>query len=142
MYHRTHPFTSNPGGVRVGHPRVMALTGFFMLGILAPFGIDAKEDDRTEVAKEPAKVEISVFELRDGRKISAYKFWGFIDDTGGKMRVTDSGRKIAKDQFANRADVLKELIGRIPSYTAVVERSVHRGDMTVTAAQAFFRRRV
>ena len=36
----------------------------------------------------------------DGRKLNALKFWGLIDDNGGKMRLTEPGRRLAKDKGA------------------------------------------
>src|SRR6266849_1881386 len=58
----------------------------------------------------------------DGRKLNALKFWGLIDDNGGKMRLTEAGRRVAKDKGAKRAEVLRETIARIQPYAAVVER--------------------
>lgn len=71
----------------------------------------------------------------DGRKLSALKFWSLIDDNGGKMRLTEAGRRLAKDKGARRADVLREVISAVPPYAAVVERSVHKGEFTITATE-------
>jgi len=69
----------------------------------------------------------------DGRKLAAIKFWGLIEDNGGKMRLTEAGRRLAKDKGARRGEVLKEAVARIRPYAAVVERAVHKGDLTITA---------
>lgn len=69
----------------------------------------------------------------DGRKITALKYWGLIDDSSGKMAVTERGRLVGKDKGARRAEALREAIASIPSYRAVVERAVHRGELTFSA---------
>jgi predicted nucleotide-binding protein len=71
----------------------------------------------------------------DGRKISALKFWGLIEDHEGKMRLTDKGRRFAKDKGARKSDVLREVIKQVAPYAAVVERAVHKGEYTVTATE-------
>jgi predicted nucleotide-binding protein len=71
----------------------------------------------------------------DGRKLSAMKFWGLIDDDGGRMRLTESGREVAKNKGARRAEVLNETIAGIRAYAAIVERAVHRGQFVVTATE-------
>ena len=71
----------------------------------------------------------------DGRKLSAVKFWGLIEDNGGKLRLTEPGRQLAKDKGARRAHILRSVIVRIGAYTAVVERAVHRGELTITATE-------
>lgn len=71
----------------------------------------------------------------DGRKIMALKFWGLIEDNGGKMRLTEPGRQLAKDKFARAASVLRDRISRIRPYAAIVERAVHRQELQVTATE-------
>src|ERR1700731_3803175 len=69
----------------------------------------------------------------DGRKLNALKNWNLIEDSDGKMRLTETGRKFAKDKGARKAQVLREIVGKIKPYAAVVERAVHKGEFTVTA---------
>jgi hypothetical protein len=69
----------------------------------------------------------------DGRKLSAMKAWGLIDDTGSKMRLTERGRLVAKDKGAKRSEALKEAVSSLRPYVAIVERAVHRGEDTFTA---------
>ena len=73
--------------------------------------------------------------LLDGRKLTALKFWNLVEDSSGKMRLTELGRRLAKDYGAARAEVLREVIRAIPPYGAVVERVVHKGEITVTATE-------
>ena len=69
----------------------------------------------------------------DGRKLSALKSWGLIEDNGGKMRITERGRLVAKDKGARRAGALREAVASVRPYAAVIERAVHRGETTLTA---------
>jgi predicted nucleotide-binding protein len=71
----------------------------------------------------------------DARKLSAMKFWGIIEDSDGKMRLTDIGRRLAKDKGARRAEVLREVIRAVRPYAAVIERAVHRGEFTISATE-------
>lgn len=71
----------------------------------------------------------------DGRKIAALKFWGLIEDHAGKLRLTEVGRRLAKDKGARRAQVLREVIGQTRPYASIVERSAHRHELTVTATE-------
>lgn len=69
----------------------------------------------------------------DGRKINAMKVWGLLDDASGKMVVSERGRLVGKDKGARRAEALREVVSSIPPYRAVVERAVHRGELTLSA---------
>jgi predicted nucleotide-binding protein len=69
----------------------------------------------------------------DGRKLSALKFWGLIEENGAKLRLTDRGRLVAKDRGARQADALKEAIAAIPAYSSIVERAVLRNELAVSA---------
>ena len=70
----------------------------------------------------------------DGRKLTAYKSWGLVIlEENGKMRLTDRGRKFAKDKGARKAEALREVVATTPAYCAVVERAVHSGEFVVAA---------
>lgn len=69
----------------------------------------------------------------DGRKVSAFKNWGLIEDASGKMRLTELGRRLARDKGARKAEVLREVIAATAAYCAVVERAVHSNELTVAA---------
>lgn len=81
-----------------------------------------------------AKAALDGTEL-DARKISAYKALGLIDDTTGKMRLTERGRGIAKDKGARMAPVLREVVGEVPAYRAIIDRAVNKDELTVTATE-------
>ena len=69
----------------------------------------------------------------DPRKISAIKTWNLIDDTTGKMRLTERGRGVAKDKGARKTKYLREVLSEVPAYMAIIERAVHRSEFSVPA---------
>lgn len=73
--------------------------------------------------------------ILDGRKINALKVWGLIEDASGKMLVTERGRLIGKDKGARKADGYRAIVSEVPPYRAIVERAVHRGEMSFSALE-------
>lgn len=71
----------------------------------------------------------------DGRKVNALKIWGLIDDASGKMLVTERGRLAAKDKGARRPEALLQVVADLAPYRSVVERAVHRGEMSLSALE-------
>jgi hypothetical protein len=71
--------------------------------------------------------------LLDGRKLSALRYWSLVEDNNGKLRLTEKGRALSKDKCARRASVLTTVIGQIPPYAAIVERGVHKNELTIAA---------
>lgn len=71
----------------------------------------------------------------DGRKLSALKFWGLIEEHERKIRITDSGRQYVRDLGAHRSAVMRDVVRWTPAYSAVVERAAHRNETTLTAAE-------
>ena len=69
----------------------------------------------------------------DGRKVNALRVWGLLDDASGKMLVTDRGRLVGKDKGARRAEALREVVALTPAYRSVIERAVHRSELTLSA---------
>lgn len=62
----------------------------------------------------------------DGRKVTAFKFWGLIEENdGGKIKLTPDGRAFAKDEDGEKT-VLLSVIRCIPAYSAIIERAAHR----------------
>ena len=53
----------------------------------------------------------------DGRKLSALKMWGLIEEVDGKLKITDRGRRSVKDAGAFRSDSLQGGGSRIGSPT-------------------------
>ena len=70
----------------------------------------------------------------DGRKITALRYWGVIeDDINGKVKITDRGRKALKDSGPSRSNALGEVIRQVIPYSALVERVVHSREETIAA---------
>jgi predicted nucleotide-binding protein len=93
----------------------------------------------TYLAKKPTGATVAearkVIDPRhlDGRKLSALKSWGVIDESGGRLKVTPAGRLFATGDQQKKRAVLRSVIKSIPAYFAVVERASHRREESVTA---------
>ena len=61
----------------------------------------------------------------DRRKLSALKFWGLIEDAGGKLRLSGRGLLVARDNGANRATALRQVVVPIAPYGSIIARAVH-----------------
>ena len=71
----------------------------------------------------------------DGRKLTALKFWGLIENADSKIKITERGRQSVKDSGASRSKVLQDVLREIAPYRAVVERVVHRQEESLTATE-------
>jgi predicted nucleotide-binding protein len=71
----------------------------------------------------------------DGRKLSAYKFWGLIEEADGRLKLKERGRLAAKDKGAHLNKALMEVVGNTPAYAAVVERAIHKREMVFSAVE-------
>jgi predicted nucleotide-binding protein len=71
----------------------------------------------------------------NARKLSAYKFWGLVEDANGRLKLKELGRTAAKDKGAHLATALVEVVRSIPAYMAVVERAAHKKEYLVTAIE-------
>jgi hypothetical protein len=70
----------------------------------------------------------------DRRKLSALKFWGLIEDAGTKLRLSERGRLVARDNGANKVAALREVVASITPYASVIARAVENKDIIVAAA--------
>ena len=57
----------------------------------------------------------------DGRKLAALRFWGLMEDSNNKMKVTELGRLTVKDSGSSRSDALKKVIRQVEPYLRLVE---------------------
>jgi predicted nucleotide-binding protein len=72
----------------------------------------------------------------DGRKLSAMKHWGLVDEgEDGKYRLAEAGRNFVRDKGVRKSSVLRQTIRNVRPYMAVVERAVHRSEFTVQATE-------
>jgi predicted nucleotide-binding protein with TIR-like domain len=71
----------------------------------------------------------------DGRKVSAYKFWGLIEEVEGRYKLSKRGRTAGKNKGANIAQAMLEVVKNTPAYAAIVERAIHRDETSFTAVE-------
>jgi Predicted nucleotide-binding protein containing TIR-like domain len=71
----------------------------------------------------------------DGRKLSALKFWGLIEDTGTGLRLSERGLLVARDNEANRVAALREVVASTTPYASVIARAVQNNEMTVRSGE-------
>jgi Predicted nucleotide-binding protein containing TIR-like domain len=69
------------------------------------------------------------------RKLAALKFWGLVDDTGAKLRLSERGVLLLHDNGAHRAEALRAVLASIPPYAAVIARAVSRNEMVVLSTE-------
>ena len=70
----------------------------------------------------------------DRRKLSALKFWGLIEDSGTKLRLSERGLMMARDNGANKVAALREVVASITPYASVIARAVENKDVIVASA--------
>lgn len=72
--------------------------------------------------------------LLDFRKLAAYKAWGLVNESDGRLKISDRGRSISKGEQP-RTVALKAAISAVEPYVAILERVAHRGDDSLTALE-------
>lgn len=70
----------------------------------------------------------------DGRKLSAMKTWGLIEDQE-KLKLTERGRDGAKNDHQLLSQVLAEVVRETAPYNAIVERVAHRSEDSLSATE-------
>lgn len=71
----------------------------------------------------------------DGRKVSALKYWGLLEEhEDGRHKLTSNGRALSKGDNEERA-VLLEVVREIPAYNAIIERAAHRHEDSLDTAE-------
>lgn len=108
-----------PLPIRTTMQDIEALTGYL---VTKPIGATA--------AEARAVLDASVL---DGRKVNAMKAWDLIEENGGRLRLTERGRRGAKDKGAELASILMEVVRVVPPYAAIVERAAHKSEFAITA---------
>jgi len=67
----------------------------------------------------------------DGRKLTALKFWGLIEEHEERLKVTSDGRSASRE--SELPSVMIRVVRRTGPYNAIIERAAHRGDASTTA---------
>jgi hypothetical protein len=70
----------------------------------------------------------------DGRKVSALKLWGLVEDAAGKLTLSPRGRLVAADGGAQRARALREILVTLPPYASMIARAVERNETIMLAS--------
>jgi hypothetical protein len=71
----------------------------------------------------------------DRRKLSALRFWGLIEDIGTKIRLSERGLLVARDNGANRVAALRQVVAATTPYASVIARAVHNKETIVLSAE-------
>jgi len=75
-------------------------------------------------------------DILDARKLSAYKFWGLVEDgENGRLKLKELGRTAARDKGAHLVKAMQEVIKSVPAYMAVAERALHKREYVVSAVE-------
>ena len=64
----------------------------------------------------------------DGRKVSALKLWGLVEDAAGKLILSPRGRLVAVDGGRQKARALREILVTMPPYASMIARAVERNE--------------
>ena len=70
----------------------------------------------------------------DGRKLTALKAWGLIEDQE-KLKLTERGRQAAKNDHRDLSSSLIEALREKEPYRAIIERAAHRSEASLTATE-------
>lgn len=67
----------------------------------------------------------------DGRKLSALKFWGLIEQEDERLKVTEAGRELVRSGVEA---ALLNVIRQVEPYRAIVERVAHRNEKSLNTS--------
>jgi Predicted nucleotide-binding protein containing TIR-like domain len=70
----------------------------------------------------------------DGRKVSALKLWGLVEDAAGKLTLSSRGRLVAAEGGAQKARALREILVTMPPYASTIARAVERNETIMLAS--------
>jgi hypothetical protein len=68
--------------------------------------------------------------ILDGRKLRAYDDWLIVQQDGDKIRLTETGRRLARTP--GDAGLFREIVGSIPTYRASMEWAFHQSFRELT----------
>ncbi len=69
----------------------------------------------------------------DGRKLNALRYWGFIDGSDERLKITERGRQCVRGSGAHRSQTFKDVIREVKPYMTAVERTAMRREYSVSA---------
>ena len=71
--------------------------------------------------------------LLDGRKLSAYRQWGFLDDDTERLKLTERGRRYSRASGGQKPQFFIQVINDIQAYRVATEWMFHNGFQMVTS---------
>ena len=71
--------------------------------------------------------------ILDSRKVSAYESWGFITRDGARLKLTEEGRRLAREDDSGRAACFADVVRRTRAYRLAAEWMFHQRLSTVAA---------
>jgi hypothetical protein len=82
-----------------------------------------------------SQAEVIGEKVLDLGKLSALKFWGLIEDTGTKLRLSARGLLVVCDNGAHKARALREVVAVVPPYGSIIVRAVYRDEMIILSSE-------
>ncbi len=70
----------------------------------------------------------------DGRKLSALKLWGLVEDAAGKLTLSPRGRLVAVNGGAQKAKALREILVTMPPYASTIAHAIERNETIMLAS--------
>lgn len=70
--------------------------------------------------------------ILDGRKMSAYQTWGLVEVDGDRYKLSERGRRLARDPETQSQAVFREVVNAIPTYRSAMEWAYHQKLDSVT----------
>ncbi|PSR00419.1 MAG: hypothetical protein BRD48_01250 [Bacteroidetes bacterium QS_9_68_14] len=71
----------------------------------------------------------------DGRKVSAYEAWGFVNNEEGRLALSEQGRRYAKASDEEKKEIYRRVIRNIRAYRAAAEWMFHQNHEQATNAE-------
>ena len=65
--------------------------------------------------------------LLDGRKLAAYETWGFVLNDGNKLKLSSSGRELARATDSRKIALFAEVVSKIKPYKMAMEWASYQG---------------
>jgi hypothetical protein len=86
--------------------------------------------------RKPAGLSASemINQKLDGRKVSALKFWGLIEDAARKLILSPRGRLVAADGGRQKARALHEVLLATPPYGSAISWAIERSEAIMMAS--------
>lgn len=61
----------------------------------------------------------------DGRKLSAYEHWGFVEKSNTGIRLTNMGRDFANGNSEKKIEIFRKVLRKSRAYSQALERAFH-----------------